>query len=122
MAIRINKSLLMGVIIEKGENENGYYVKYDNGYMECWNTIKTSAQNTEFHYQYDFWTFPIPFSKISEITATPKNWTTLAHTIKTWCESLAGCYIMQHAIDPLTGLFHDRVNDAVVVVAKGFWK
>lgn len=42
--------------IETGSGENGYYIKYSNGVMECWNTITVTANSNSAT-----WTLPQTF-------------------------------------------------------------
>jgi len=46
------------VVVESGSNENGYYVRWDDGTQICWNTVTPdrSIQTTEQSFE-----FPKPF-------------------------------------------------------------
>ncbi|MDY3778453.1 MAG: hypothetical protein SOZ53_06325 [Candidatus Onthovivens sp.] len=43
-------------VVESGSNENGTYIKYDNGAMVCFKTVEGTAQITEQYYGYFYHT------------------------------------------------------------------
>jgi len=69
-ALELFGSLVM-VIEDEGSNENGEYIRFNNGIQFCWlNTTFTHPSsewmtrayaNNTYYYVYDEWTFPKPF-------------------------------------------------------------
>jgi hypothetical protein len=71
-------------IVESGSNANGYWIKFANGIMVCWNTFTHSALGSvnnsnigtygwSFYYGQDLLTFPIAFASTPTIVGTSAN-------------------------------------------------
>lgn len=108
-------------VIEAGKNNNGTYIKYSNGYMECSHTITTDTQNTSSHYQSGAWTYPATFVQTPDVCATAYNWQTNAYFVKV-NPSLESAMIMQHVLGASSLEFIDRKGDKVCLKASGWWK
>ena len=61
---RIN-TLASKVIAESGSNENGNYVKFEDGTMICYNAVAGSDIGTSWVVD---WTFPAVFSQLPRVT------------------------------------------------------
>jgi|SRR5690625_585699 len=63
-------------IAEMGQNENGSYIRYENGVQMCWNEVynddSTSASGALYQKQISF-TFPKPFVDIPSVSGTERN-------------------------------------------------
>ena len=58
--------LLTNDFVETGSNENGYYRKWSDGTLECWQNIdvSVSADSTSGLHRidvYNIWKYPVPF-------------------------------------------------------------
>ena len=120
MAIKINKSLLNGVVIEEGNNDNGYYIKYDNGTMICTSTKTISEWNYEYKYHVGVWTYPKAFIETPNVFSSAFDWSTYSIIIKT-NPIKEYCSLMGHIIDPVT---NDFIQGSIYMslFAIGRWK
>lgn len=55
------------LIVDEGENENGYYIRYSNGVQECWASPFSLAADQEYGHLYmssesKYWEYPKPFA------------------------------------------------------------
>lgn len=61
-------------IVEKGNNANGHFVKYSDGYMECWtNHFRAStdvAVGSLYRSETFYWTFPAAFDDRYQVDIT----------------------------------------------------
>lgn len=108
-------------IIEVGKNENGSYVKYDNGYMECSHTMSTDTQDTASHYQSGTWTYPATFVITPDVIGTPYNWNTNAYFVKV-NPRVESSQVMQQVYSVSSNKVIDKVGDKVCLKASGWWK
>lgn len=49
------------VIVESGSNNNGHYIKFGNGLLICYGTVKISSTSGEGEYKYGTAVFPMAF-------------------------------------------------------------
>lgn len=76
---------LAGVrIVEMGSNENGEYIKWENGLMVCWNVQQqssdvpiTTAAGSIYESDVYFWTFPAVFNSTPAVSSRTQGGSSL---------------------------------------------
>ena len=70
MAIKLNKQF--SDIVERGNNANGYYVKYSDGTLECHKTLGGNPKalyswGTLYYADIDTGEWPVPFTELHNV-------------------------------------------------------
>ena len=136
--MKINKDILIedtgitigDIIVEKGSNENGNYIKYSNGVMICWYTQTISGAYTSFTENYGalyhslqlpVWNYPIEFIDTPEyvnaaLQSTGIGGATISNGNATKpTKSKAGCW-------PWNATSWSGATCYIKWIAIGYWK
>ena len=118
----IHTILQRAYIEESGNNENGYYIKFSDGNMICYNVLTMNNKNTTYHYQSVVWTYPQEFIEVPIVNTTSSNWNTYCLITKN-NPTKTNCSVMTHTISTSNSTFQDPTDFAKAnAIAIGRWK
>ena len=106
-----NYSEYKGIGYTSGQNENGHWVKYDDGTLEC-RATKNSVGNTVI-------TLPHPFVSTNYQLSFAPAYASSPNVIISWGDKTANDFKFFTVID---GIYTDTTNQAFDYTAIGRWK
>ena len=128
-AEQINENFLNGSIVESGENENGEYLRFGNGWQICIPHERISLERVDSTSMSGSWEFPIPFVSnpfvpFSKNTSGNKNYRRAGESINIYRDNdnvLRAELISDgaksdviHLIDESSDLFELEVGDNLI--------